>query len=66
MSIAKAIQFIAIVLAIAIPAAAANYYFELGWFGGRARLVVSVLVLLACILAALAFKNEERGRGKKQ
>jgi len=62
----KAIQFIAAVLGIALAAAVANLYLELGWFGGEARLVVSILVLLTCILAALAFKRDERGQTKKQ
>ena len=40
---------LAAVLTLCLLGAAANYYMELGWFGSRGKLVVSVTLLLTCI-----------------
>lgn len=60
MSFERILRVIAVVLAILVVAAAANYYLDLGWFDDRGRLVLSVLLLFSCIVLAVAFRNAER------
>jgi branched-subunit amino acid permease len=59
MSFKKILRGVAGLLAILVVAAAANYYLELGWFGSRGRFVLSVLLLLACMVVAIAIRNAE-------
>lgn len=64
MSLERILRVIAVVLAILLVAAAANYYLDLGWFDDRGRLVLSVLLLFTCIVLAIAFRNEGWTRRK--
>lgn len=50
----KLFRILCAVLAPVAIGAAANYYLDLGWFGSRARLVLSVTLLLTCVLLALS------------
>lgn len=46
-------------LAVLLLAAAANYYLDLGWFGNYGRLVLSILLLLSCVLLAVAIRHDQ-------
>lgn len=50
-------RVLAAVLAVPLLAAAANYYLDLGWFGNRGRLVLSMLLLSAVVLIAVAIRR---------
>jgi type VI protein secretion system component VasK len=62
MSFETMLRLLAAVLAFLVVGAAANYYFDLGWFGARSRLVLSALLFGGCIFFALIFRYE----GKRQ
>jgi len=64
MTIERILRVVAAVIAIMLLAAAANYYLDLGWFGDRARLVLSVLLLPTCIVLAIALRNDRGTRRK--
>mgnify|MGYP003394600534 CR=1 FL=1 len=64
MSFDRTLRVMAVVLAILLVAAAANYYLDLGWIDDRGKLVLSLVLLFACIVLAIAFRNEGQTRRK--
>jgi hypothetical protein len=59
MSVTKRYRVLAACLAVLLLATMANDYLELGWFGSRSRLVVSILVLVTCVFAASAIRHDQ-------
>lgn len=57
----KVVRFAAAVVGVLVVVAAANYFLEFGWFGTRARLVLSSTLLLAVVVIAMAIRNREIG-----
>ncbi len=59
MSVTKRYRMLAAFLAVLLLATAANDYLDLGWFGNRSRLVVSILLLLTCVFLAIAMRHDQ-------
>ena len=66
MSLTKLYRVLAVVLAALLVASAANDYLELGWFGSRGKLVVSILLLLTCVLLAIAIRHGHSTRAHQE
>jgi hypothetical protein len=58
---AKALRLAAGASGSLVVIAAANYYLNLGWFGGRPRLVLSLTLLLTGVVIVMAISHKEIG-----
>jgi predicted Na+-dependent transporter len=57
----KLFRILCVVLAPFILGAAANYYLDLGWFGTRSKVVLSITLLATCILLLLSRRTVRKG-----